>query len=439
MSLINNSALSCVATAVGCALTGIAVSEHLDQPNPVGPIRLGIQQNPVMDAEDLMAAASDGIEKSVVPPLQMFSPELTPTARADNFLTFTPKQPEIWQQSPLDIGNLVATAPTVPQTPQLNFEPTENVSNDFFPDYLNFDDEGAAPEAIEVATEDFSESEFIDEPISVSALPPRLEPVPPPPQLVEPESRVAQYVVEPEAVVRSNVASNNLGESFSQSQVSARSMGNPRVAQYIVEPQGMTRVATQPQRLRNNSQRSASQYVVEPQQMMAAPASVPPQNMASRDSSAQTASQYVVEPQQMMAAPPRMSPQSMASTLVSRTSSSRANSSSAINPRPKLLQKLVEPYQLPSETIEKDRASPTSSSLEESQGNLERVNHSIRKDEKLNVAVQAEIDESDEDLEEMPSLLRNLVRSYNRSSDVLHDIKVSPSPLETSKSKLAQN
>ncbi|MEL7034039.1 MAG: hypothetical protein AAFO04_00240 [Cyanobacteria bacterium J06592_8] len=441
MSLINNSALSCIATAVGCTLTGIAVSEHLDQPNPTGPIRLGVQQNPLMDAEDLMVAASDGIEKSVVPPVQMFSPELTPTARDDNFATFAPKQPEIWQQSPLDIGNLVATAPALTQTPPLNLEPMESVSNDFFPDYLNFDEEGAPPELIEVATEDFSESEFIDEPISISALPPRLESVPAPPPSVEPESIVAKYIVEPEAVVRSNVASNNFEDSFSENQASSRRVSSRSPAEYIVEPQGMTRrtrVATQPQRLRNNSRRSQSQF-------------------SDSDSSVQRASQYVVEPQRVIAEPPRVPSQNRASTLVSRTSPSRlsqtslsspVNSSpSATNPRPQLLQKLVEPYQLPSEKIEEENISPTSSTLEESQGNLERVNHSLEKEEKFNVAVQPEfdtasepmLDESDEDVEEMPSLLRNLVRSYNGSSDVLHDIKVSPSPLEASESKFARN
>ncbi|MEB3281002.1 MAG: hypothetical protein VKK42_18965 [Lyngbya sp.] len=451
MSLINNSALSCIATALGCTLTGMAVNEHLDanvaakslQPNPTGSIKLGIQQNPLMDAEDLMVAASNGVEQSVAPPEQMFTQNLTPTAEADDFSNFLPKQPEIWQQSPLDIGNLVVTARPQARMERPNVKPMGNFSNEYFPNYLNFDGDAEAPEPIEMARAELPQPKVSSEPMSVSDFRRGLEPVPAPPPLFEGEPIVAEYIVEPEAII-----SNNFEGIYPNNIVPQEQSINRFPSQYIVEPQSMTRVTPQRQPVRDNSQASkpelsvadsakvAAQYVVEPRTVMAVFPGEQPQEISS---SLEVEPQTVVEMNNLESANRRIS-------RTPRANPRQTTVASATNPRPKLLQKLVEPYQSPSQVRSENKVSPVSSTPENTQINSERAANSVDEKAELIVAVESEFDtasepiieDSEEETEHLPSLLRKLVESYQGSSDILHDIKVSPSPLEASEAKFAR-
>ncbi len=454
MSLINNSALSFIATAVGCTLTGIAVNEHLDQPNQTGPIKLGIQQNPLMDAEDLMVAASDGVEQSVAPPGQMFTQDLTPSVQADDFSNFRPKEPEIWQQSPLDIGNLVVKARPLPRIEQPTVKPTGNFSNEYFPDYLNFDGDAQAPEPIEMATEKLPQPGIINEPMAVSAFPSALEPVPAPPPLFNDEPIGGEYIVEPETMISNGFEGVYPDNITSQEQLSNRSSTN--ATQYIVEPQSMTRATPQPQQVRENSQASmpefyiadsaklAAQYVVEPRTVMAVfPSEQSPEILSTSEVNRQRDGEVTHSRSQN----PRVSRTSRSNPSQTTVASTVNSSVSATNPKPKLLQKLVEPDQLPSEIGADDIVYSVTSTPKNNQMNSEIAANSVEEETEVIVAVESELDTVSEsmmeepktEIEQMPSLLRKLVESYNVSSDVLHDIKVSPSPLKAFESKFAQN
>ena len=454
MSVINNSALSCLATAVGCTLTGMAVNEHLDQPDPIGPIKLGVQQNPLMDAEDLMVAASDGVEQSIAPPRQMFTQDLTPSVKADDFSNFRPHEPEIWQQSPLDIGNLVVKARPLPRIEQPNVKPTGNFSNEYFPDYLNFDGDAQAPEPIEIATEKLPQPEIINEPMAVSAFPSALQPVPAPPPLFDGEPIGGEYIVEPETMISNSFEGVYPDNIVPQEQLSNRSSTN--ATQYIVEPQSMTRATPIPQQGRENSQalmpefsiansaKLAAQYVVEPRTVMAVfPNEQSPEILSTSEVNRQTEGEVTDSRPQN----PRVSRPSRSNPSQISVASTVNSSVSATNPRPKLLQKLVEPYQLPTEVRTDEVVSPVTSTPKNNQINSEIAANSVEEKTEVIVAVESELNTASEvmiedpntETEQMPSLLKKLVESYNVSSDVLQDIKVSHSPLKASESKFAQN
>ncbi|WP_413167519.1 hypothetical protein ACL6C3_12660 [Capilliphycus salinus ALCB114379] len=440
MSPINNSALSCVATAVGCTLTGMAVNEHLNPPNQTtGPIKLGIQENPLMNAEDLMIAASDGVEPSVAPPEQMFTQDLTPSVKADDVSNFVPKQPEIWQRSPLDIGNLVAEARPLPRTERLNVKPMGNFSDEYFPDYLNFDQQGSPPEPLEMAMEKLPEPEITRKPMSVSDFPSGLVPVPAPPPLFEGEAIASEYIIAPDAII------SNSFEGISRNNIDRPDRAiNPSLSQYIVEPQSMIRVSPQlPQARENlsakmpefsvaNSAKLAAQYVVEPRRVMA----VFPAEQSGQ----------ISEVNHLESSNPIVYINSRDNSPQTTVASGVNSQPSAINSKPKLLQKLVEPYQFPSEVMADEEVYPPSYTPENNQIDAEIAANSLKDKAEIIVAVEPEFDsasesiieESEEEIEQMPSLLKKLVESYSESSDVMHDIKVSPSPLKGSESKFAR-
>ena len=459
MSVINNSALSCIATAVGCTLTGMAVNEHLEQPKQTGPIQLGIQQNPLMDAEDLMVAASKGVEQSVAPPEQMFTQNLTPSVEADDFSNFLPNEPEIWQQSPLDIGNLVVAARPLPRIERPDVKPMENFSNEYFPDYLNFDGDGEAPRPIQMAMEESPEPEIINEQISVSDFPSGLEPVPTPPPLFAGEPIAGEYIVEPEAIISNNsnnFEGNNYRGIYPDNIVPRDRSNSNSPTRYIVEPQPMTGVTPQPRQIGENSQASmpefsvadsaklAAQYVVEPRTVMAVFPGEQPQESASIS---EVNRQKVGEVNRSAPRNPRVSRTSRSNPPRTTVASAVNTPPLATNPRPKLLQKLVEPYQLPSQGRADEVVSPATSTPENNQINSEVAVNSAGEGTEVIVAVKSKFETASEPImkepetetERMPSLLRKLVESYNGSSDILHDIKVSPSPLGESESKFARN
>lgn len=442
MSPINNSALSCIATAVGCTLTGMAVNEHFNPPPQAGPIPLGIQQNPPMDAEDLTVAASNGVEESVAPPEQMFTHDLTPSVEADNFSNLAPQQPEIWQQSPLDIGNLVVAARPLPRLERPEAKPAGNFSDEYFPDYLNFDGEGEAPEPIRVAMEELPQPEIVGEPMFISDFSSDLEPVPAPPPLFEGEAIVANYIVAPEAII-----GNSFEENYPNNIVRQNRAIDPSPTQYIVEPQ--------PQQARENSPVStgdvsvsdsaklAAQYVVEPRRVMAVSPGEQPEEISSNY---RRGNPTVVEANNLPSPNPVGATNSDSNLPETAVISGVNSPPSGTHPRPKLLKKLVEPYQFPSEAVQDEEVDPVTYTPEKSQSNSDIPANIIEEKADIVVAVEPDFDtalepiieESEEETEQMPSLLKKLVESYSGSSDVLHDIKVSPPPLEASESKFAR-
>ncbi len=433
MSLVNNSALSCIATAVGCTLTGMAVNEHFNQPNQTNSLKLGVQQNSLMNAEDLMLAASKGVEQSVAPPGQMFTSNLTPTVEENEFSKLLSREPKIWQQSPLDIGNLVVTSRPQPRIVKPDVLSVGNLSKEFFPNYLNFDQEGEAPQKIEWVMAELPEPEMINERVSLSDFPSGLVPVPVAPPLFEGEA-IAAYIVEPEPLISNNFERIDSNYNVLQEQIPSRSP-----AEYIVEPQAQLRdysSASMPEFSVSDSAKLAAQYIVEPRTIIANFTSQEAPEISSTISSDSLAEFDSLN--DLKASIPNRPQTALTSTVYSPTSATQAKATSP--------QKWVKPEQIisqiePDEQVYSMNFTPQNDQTH-AEININRVDNKpsfiIAVDSEFEIASEFKTEELETESQPMPSLLKKLVESYSGSSDIIHDIKVSPSPLGPSPSKFAR-
>ncbi|NJK38242.1 MAG: hypothetical protein HC920_11075 [Oscillatoriales cyanobacterium SM2_3_0] len=247
MSLANSSALSCIATAVGCAVTGMVLSEKLTQANPEPLSDDTIQQSRPKTADELMAEAAQGLKQSVTPPgtlpIQSFSS--APQTAAVEDLGPNPLD------APKPSEMLTARLPPMPQSVASRVTQLEEKLQ-FLPDYLNFDAEpepkATRPESAAIATTEFRESDALN-PTVISYIPEDLavEPVPlHPPGLSVSQNAAeyaAQYIVEPTV---------EPGSAISAVKPQAATP-EPEVAQYIVDPQEVITTKKRPAPPRLNS------------------------------------------------------------------------------------------------------------------------------------------------------------------------------------------
>ncbi len=428
MSFTNSSALSCIATAVGCTLTGIALNEQLDQPSPVAsPIKLGVQQNQMMDADELMAAASAGVEQSVAPPGQIFTPELAQTPDADRFSNIEDSNLEIWQQSPLDIGNVVAAAGQLPRGSETGVDRSVVEPNrQFFPNYLNFDSGGDEPQAIEEVPQTTPEPEFLSATASVFEDLPVLELIPTPPPPMNDEAIASQYIVEPQALSATGWGPVNFDDAVEYTETEPPT--NP--AQYIVEPLAVMEPPPASVQVDDPTYTEmATQYIVEPEAVIAVvtPVESNPYDYSEIDVPAVQPYSAPIPP-----APPAPSVEPLPQQQPEQI--------------PSLLRTLREPYNPSAELTEK--IEPTSSTTvgDSNSSAYETVVSINSVPPSSSTAVSVEpiedsptqaylAEEVEPETEQMPSLLRNLVESYNPPADVMYDIKTDQSVGEQVASK----
>lgn len=430
MSLTNSSALSCIATAVGCTLTGIAVNEQLDQPSPVAsPIKLGVQQNQTMDADELMAAAEAGVEQSVAPPGQIFTSELTQTPEVEGFSNIEDSNLEIWQQSPLDIGNIVAAARQLPRESQAGVDRSIVEPNrQFFPNYLNFDADGDAPQPIEEVAQTTPEPELLSAMASTFEDLPVLEPIPTPPPPMNEQAIASEYIVEPQALSATGWGPVDFDDAVEYTETEPPT----NAAQYIVEPEAVMEIPPASVQVEEHVYTEmATQYIVEPEAVIAAATSV--------ESNRYNYSEIDV---------PAVQPYSAPIPPVPPTPSVEPLPQQQPEQMPRLLRTLREPYDPSAELTQKieptrsTTVADSHSSAYETALSVNRVpppsptSVSVEPIEDSSTLAYVE-EEADPDTEQMPSLLRNLVESYNPPADVMYDIKTDQSAGEQVASKFA--
>ncbi|MGL5080953.1 MAG: hypothetical protein ACRC8A_05650 [Microcoleaceae cyanobacterium] len=230
MSLANSSALSCVATAVGCAITGIAVSDQLSQANPEQPVDQGIHQSHSKLAEFMAKArGSEPVAPPGILPIEGMSAAPQTSDLSDLDLSRLEDQP-----NPLSSPKSTLLALRLPEMPQSVAARVTRLGEQgkFLPDYLNFDTEDDLEFADITEPESFEPIEFEPLEIAIRYTPEEvaIATVPAPPPLletqIETQEVAAQYIVEPEVVIANN----------KPIQRSPQSEG----AAYIVDPQEVT-------------------------------------------------------------------------------------------------------------------------------------------------------------------------------------------------------
>ncbi|MGF1491613.1 MAG: hypothetical protein ACFBSC_04000, partial [Microcoleaceae cyanobacterium] len=335
MSLTNSSVLSCLAAAVGCTMTGIAVGDQLDTPSPLSENQPGSQQNRPKTAQELMAEASQGFDSGIAPPEEMALPDQIRTAELPN--TPLDRRDKPTASTNRDTTITLARYPLrLPAPPQLSVPQIEKF-REFLPDYLNSDDSVPSPsepqpsEAVtefdrpelvepELAIQEFERVEVatgsIAQPNFIPPIDSTLEstPLPPPPGLVQ-EQVAIQYIVEPQTLSSRDPA---LGESHSKTSPEARSvLDEVRANRYVVDPDIQTQTQTQTKSRPKNSEQSA---LTLPQRTL-------PQ-------------EPIVQPEDS----PALQPSSSVSPKLQSSQPEQA----AVQPQPmpRLLKTLTEPYEL---------------------------------------------------------------------------------------------